>query len=97
MHRVRRTKNISSPRKGNIKRCHCNTVVEGCFNDDLELVLSPEDAYGLKSNQNYCERVLFIMHIEKCKLLDLGEKKEEIVRVLEARHKCFVSTYPDIK
>ena len=38
-----------------------------------------------------------IYDIERCKLLDLSEKKKEIVRVLEARHKCFVATYTDNK
>ena len=38
-----------------------------------------------------------IYDIKRCKLLDLSEKKEEIVRVLEARHKCLVATYTDIK
>ena len=38
-----------------------------------------------------------IYDIKKCKQLDINEKKEEIVRVLEAKHKCFVATYTDIK
>ena len=38
-----------------------------------------------------------IEDIEKCNLLTISQKKEEIVKVLEARHKCFVITYTDIK
>ena len=38
-----------------------------------------------------------IEDIEMCNQLTISEKKEEIVRVLEARHKCLVVNYTDIK
>ena len=40
--RVRRTNIPLSPRKANITRCHCTTVVKGCLGDSLALALRTE-------------------------------------------------------
>ena len=56
LHRVRRTKNLKSPMKANIKRCHCTAVVKGCLHDDLEVVASPEVVCGFRYDPNHCVR-----------------------------------------
>ena len=70
-------------------------VLEG-VHEEIENYLKNENDVGdVDLALETWEEIIY--DIEKCKLLDLSEKKEEIVRVLEARHKCFVATYTDIK
>ena len=54
LHRVRKTKRPLSPRKANIKICHCTGAVKGGLNDSLVLVSSPEVACGFRYDPNHC-------------------------------------------
>ena len=53
------TKSPWSPRKANIKRCHCTAVVKGCLNDNLALVSSPEVACRFRYDPNHCEKSVY--------------------------------------
>ena len=56
------TKSPLSPRKANIKRCHCTGDVKGGLNASLALVSSPEVACGFRYDPNHCgtERGLWL-------------------------------------
>ena len=76
LHRVRKTKRPLSPRKANIKRCHCTGDVKGGLNDSLALVSSPEVACGFRNNPNHCG---------VCSLFRASQKSLSLRQALENR------------